>query len=203
MKSLLDVLFVRDKHVCPWWCCFTFDNPIRRLFHDPVGILSPYVGPGNTAIDIGPGMGFFTVAMCGLVGADGRVIAVDIQERMLESLSRRVRRRNLADRLETHLATPVGLGIASRADFILRRVATQSGLYPGVMISHHDLRRTFGHLAHEAGLDLVQLQHLQGHQSVDMTAHYIGLDAERMREGLQRFAAFMVEKGVFQELGGN
>lgn len=92
---------------------------------------------------------------------------------------------------------------ASRADFILRRVATQSGLYPGVMISHHDLRRTFGHLAHEAGLDLVQLQHLQGHQSVDMTAHYIGLDAERMREGLQRFAAFMVEKGVFQELGGN
>ncbi len=119
MKSFLDVLFVRDKHVCPWWCCFTFDNPIRRLFHDPVGILSPYVRPGNTAIDIGPGMGFFTVAMCGLVGADGRVIAVDIQGRMLESLSRRVRRRNLADRLETHLATPVGLGIASRADFIL------------------------------------------------------------------------------------
>jgi hypothetical protein len=41
MKNILDVLLVRDKHVCPWWCCFTFDNPIRRLFHNPVGILSP------------------------------------------------------------------------------------------------------------------------------------------------------------------
>jgi ubiquinone/menaquinone biosynthesis C-methylase UbiE len=119
VKSILDVLFVRDRHVCPWWCCFTFDNPIRRLFHDPVRILSSYLGPGSTAIDIGPGMGFFTVAMCGLVGDSGRVIAVDVQERMLESLSRRVRRHNLGDRLETHVATSEALGIASRADFIL------------------------------------------------------------------------------------
>lgn len=119
MKSVLDVLFVRDKHVCPWWCCFTFDNPIRRLFHDPIRILSPYVKPGNTAIDIGPGMGFFTVALCDLVGPKGRVIAVDIQERMLQSLSLRVARHSLADRLQTHLASPEEFGVASRADFIL------------------------------------------------------------------------------------
>jgi len=88
---------------------------------------------------------------------------------------------------------------ATRADFLLRRAAQRAGLYPTVMVSHHDLRRTFGRLSHEAGLDLVQLQHLYGHQSVDMTAHYIGLDAERMREGLQRYAAFL---GDATALGG-
>ena len=119
MKNILDVLFVRDKHVCPWWCCFTFDNPIRRLFHDPIRILSPYVRPGNTAIDIGPGMGFFTVAMCDLVGPNGKVIAIDVQERMLKGLSQRVSRHNLADRLMTHLASPEEFGVTSRADFIL------------------------------------------------------------------------------------
>ena len=119
MKNILDVILVRGEHVCPWWCCFTFDNPIRRLFHDPIRILSPYVRPGSTAVDIGPGMGFFTVAMCDLVGPKGKVIAIDVQERMLKGLSQRVRRHNLADRLTTHLASPEEFGISSLADFIL------------------------------------------------------------------------------------
>jgi ubiquinone/menaquinone biosynthesis C-methylase UbiE len=77
------------------------------------------VRPGNTAIDIGPGMGFFTVAMCDLVGPNGKVIAIDVQERMLKGLSQRVSRHNLADRLLTHLASPQDFGVTSLADFIL------------------------------------------------------------------------------------
>jgi hypothetical protein len=50
---------INTKHVCPWWLCFTFDNAIRKIIHDPVKILSPYVHKGNTAIDIGSGMGCF------------------------------------------------------------------------------------------------------------------------------------------------
>ena len=119
MKKLLDVLFVRSDHVCPWWCCFTFDNPIRRLFHNPSRIVSPYIRQGNTVIDIGPGMGYFTGAMCKLVGKRGRVIAVDIQQKMLDSLKKRVARQGLADRLKTQLAGPNRFGVADKADFIL------------------------------------------------------------------------------------
>jgi len=25
MRNPLERLFVRGGHVCPWWCCFTFD----------------------------------------------------------------------------------------------------------------------------------------------------------------------------------
>jgi hypothetical protein len=31
MKNPLDYIFIREPHICPWWCCFTFDNPIRRI----------------------------------------------------------------------------------------------------------------------------------------------------------------------------
>lgn len=75
----------------------------------------------------------------------------------------------------------------SGADAVLQRAARRAGFAAiGVKVSHHDLRRTFGRLAHEAGMDLVQLKNLFGHSSIDMTVHYIGLDATRMREGLLR-----------------
>jgi integrase len=54
----------------------------------------------------------------------------------------------------------------------------------GFRVSHHDLRRTFGRIAHSSGMDLVQLKNLLGHASLEMSVHYIGLDLERMRQGL-------------------
>ncbi len=75
----------------------------------------------------------------------------------------------------------------SGADQLLQRAVRRSGLQrAGVRVSHHDLRRTFGRLAHESGMDLVQLKNLYGHASLEMTVHYIGLDSEAMRDGLER-----------------
>ena len=57
MSKISDLVFVRDKHVCPWWCCFTFDNIFRKLIHNPYKILSPYIKEGDTILDVGSGMG--------------------------------------------------------------------------------------------------------------------------------------------------
>ncbi len=57
--------------------------------------------------------------LCELVGDKGRVIAVDIQQRMLDALVSRVRRQGFADRLEAHLASAEELGITSQVDFVL------------------------------------------------------------------------------------
>lgn len=80
----------------------------------------------------------------------------------------------------------------SGADLMLRRAANRAG-FPslGLRVSHHDLRRTFGRLAHKAGMDLVQLKNLYGHNSLDQTVHYIGLDEDEMRAGLDRLASFI------------
>lgn len=78
---------------------------------------------------------------------------------------------------------------ASGADLLLERAAVRAGFRTeGVRVSHHDLRRTFGRIAHASGMDLVQLKNMLGHTSVEMTVHYIGLDAERMRTGLTRMS---------------
>ncbi|MGP8158443.1 MAG: tyrosine-type recombinase/integrase [Thermoplasmata archaeon] len=80
----------------------------------------------------------------------------------------------------------------SGADVVLRRASRRAG-FPrlGLQVSHHDLRRTFGRLAHKAGMDLVQLKNLYGHTSLDQTVHYIGLDEDEMRVGLTRLATFI------------
>jgi cyclopropane fatty-acyl-phospholipid synthase-like methyltransferase len=116
---MFDKLFVRGKHVCPSWLCFTFDNWLRKKFHDPGKIVAPYIRTGATVVDIGPGMGYFTIPMCRLVGGGGRVIAVDIQERMLKGIQRRASAAGLAGNLTTHLSRSDDFGLAVQADFVL------------------------------------------------------------------------------------
>jgi len=40
-------------------------------------------------------------------------------------------------------------------------------------------------------MDLVQLKNLYGHSSLDQTVHYIGLDEDEMRAGLNKLANFI------------
>jgi ubiquinone/menaquinone biosynthesis C-methylase UbiE len=108
-----------NKHVCPWWLCFTFDNPIRKIIHDPIKILSSYIHEGDTAIDIGPGMGYFTIPLAQMVGSTGCVTAIDIQSKMLSALMERANKKGVAERIKTHLASPESIGIHKKADFIL------------------------------------------------------------------------------------
>ena len=119
MRNILGTALVRQKHICPWWLCFTFDNPLRRLVHNPAAILGGLVRSGDTVLDVGPGMGYFTIPLAGLVGPSGRVIAADIQQKMLDALLRRARRRGIADRIQIHLSTPESIGIDQKVDFVL------------------------------------------------------------------------------------
>lgn len=119
MRNLLDIILARDQHVCPWWCCFTFDNPLRKLVHDPIKILGPFVREGFTAVDIGPGMGYFTIPLCRLVGPAGKVMAVDIQQQMLTGLSKRAAKAGVSRQLRTVLSTSEGFTLDEKADFVL------------------------------------------------------------------------------------
>ncbi|MBW2285086.1 MAG: methyltransferase domain-containing protein [Deltaproteobacteria bacterium] len=110
---------LKTEHVCPWWLAYTFDNPIRGMFHHPGKILGQYIRPGHTVADIGCGMGFFSLGMARLVGPAGRVIAIDMQEKMLDTVLRRAKRAGLADRIRAHRCEPNRLGIPESLDFAL------------------------------------------------------------------------------------
>jgi ubiquinone/menaquinone biosynthesis C-methylase UbiE len=98
--------------VCPWWLGYWLASPIRRLWHDPAKILAPYVRAGMTVVEPGPGMGFFTLELARMVGPAGRVVAVDLQPKMLDVLRRRLAKAGLAERVECRQAEPYSLGLA-------------------------------------------------------------------------------------------
>jgi len=106
-------------YVCPWWGGFFIDNRLRRLLHKPEKILAPYLEPGMTAIDFGCGMGVFSIAMARMVGDAGRVIAVDVQEKMLEVLGKRAEKAGVAQRIRTHRCPPDSIGVDDQVDFVL------------------------------------------------------------------------------------
>jgi ubiquinone/menaquinone biosynthesis C-methylase UbiE len=63
-------------------------------------------------VEPGCGMGFFTLELARMVGPAGKVVAVDLQPRMLSGLARRARRAGLADRIEMRRASGDRLGLA-------------------------------------------------------------------------------------------
>jgi SAM-dependent methyltransferase len=111
-----------SQRVCPWWFGYFLASPLRRLAINPAKLLAPYVRDGMTVLEPGPGMGFFTLELARLVGPRGRVLAVDIQPRMLDRLKRRAAKAGLLQRVDARLSTPDSLGLAGLAgavDFAL------------------------------------------------------------------------------------
>jgi len=101
--------------VCPWWLGYLLACPLRRLVQNPERLLAPHLRPGMTVLDIGPGMGFFTLPAARLVGERGRVVAVDLQPRMITSLTRRAQHAGLADRVDARICAPGDLGVSDLA----------------------------------------------------------------------------------------
>lgn len=110
---------IMAKHVCPWWLAYTFDNPLRALFHKPEKILRPYLGPGMTAIDLGCGMGYFSIGMAKMVGDHGKIIAVDLQPQMLDTLNKRAIKAGVGHRITTFLCDEKNIGLHEKVDFAL------------------------------------------------------------------------------------
>jgi len=87
--------------VCCWWHAYL------------------YVRTGMRALDLGCGMGFFTLAMARMVGPRGRVVAVDVQPQMLVVLERRARQAGVLGRIEGRLSQAGRLPLDGRVDFAL------------------------------------------------------------------------------------
>ena len=109
----------KTPFTCPWWLLFTFDNPMRSLIHNPCKMLKGLIQPGDTALDVGCGMGYLSLPMAQLVGQQGKVIAADLQEQMLDGLRRRAQHASCAERIHPLLCSPDRIGLTEPLDFAL------------------------------------------------------------------------------------
>jgi 2-polyprenyl-3-methyl-5-hydroxy-6-metoxy-1,4-benzoquinol methylase len=99
------------EHLCPVWVGHLLASPLRKLFNNPKKTLGQHVIDGMTALDIGCAMGFFSLPLAEMVGAKGKVICIDLQERMIEVLEKRARKSGLSERIQTHLCGKDSLGL--------------------------------------------------------------------------------------------
>ncbi|MDA8432969.1 MAG: class I SAM-dependent methyltransferase [Nitrospiraceae bacterium] len=100
-----------SHRVCPWWLGYLLASPLRRLLQNPTEIVKPYVSAGMSVLDIGCGMGFFSLPLAELVGKRGKVICVDLQEKMIGGLRRRAEKAGLSDRIDARVCNKDSLGV--------------------------------------------------------------------------------------------
>ena len=80
------------KFPMPQFLANLIDNPLRRKIQPPseMPILHGIL-PGMTVLEVGPGNGRYTIETARRVGSAGKVIAIDIEPKMIERVLRRAR----------------------------------------------------------------------------------------------------------------
>jgi ubiquinone/menaquinone biosynthesis C-methylase UbiE len=84
--------------------------------------VGPYVREGMNVLDVGCGMGFFSVPLAKLVGGTGKVVCIDLQDKMIRGLIRRAEKAGVAERIDARVCGQKSLGIgdiAGSIDFVL------------------------------------------------------------------------------------
>ena len=173
-----------EHGVCPWWVGYLLTSPLRRWLQDPAAIVGPFVSEGMTVLEPGPGMGFFTLELARRVGPKGRVVAIDVQPKMLAGLTKRAARAGLSDRIEVRLPKGEHLGVedyAGQVGFALAFAMVHEVSNPAAFFGDiHNALKSGGRLlfaepaghvrakAFEASLDLARNAGLviEGHPSI-------------------------------------
>jgi len=106
------------KRLCPVWVGYLLASPLRKLIQNPKKILGPHVKEGMMVLDIGCAMGFFSLPLAQMVGTDGEVLCVDVQEKMIKSLEKRAQKTGLSNRIETHKCHTNSLGLENHKEKI-------------------------------------------------------------------------------------
>jgi SAM-dependent methyltransferase len=88
-----------------------FDDPERDAWQQPAVVVdSMRIAPGSTVVDLGAGTGYFVGALSERVGPGGKVLALDVEAKMIEFLRRRAEAEQLAN-VEPRLVAPDDPGL--------------------------------------------------------------------------------------------
>jgi SAM-dependent methyltransferase len=105
----------KDRH----FPVFIFNNFIRRLFENPKRH-NVYVEQGHVVADLGCGPGFFTFPLAEGVGSQGKVFAVDSDEKAIRVVKKIATRKN-HDNIDAHTSSAAQLRFIGdeSVDFVL------------------------------------------------------------------------------------
>ena len=98
LHTLLRIIRHFYKFPMPQFLANAIDNPLRRRIQPPLDMPRRHgIRAGMTVLEVGPGNGRYTVEAARAVGDTGKVIAVDIEPKMIERVSRRAQAEGIAN----------------------------------------------------------------------------------------------------------
>jgi len=108
----------KDK-VCPIEKSGLLLSKVRKLVHNPKKMFAPYLGKGDSVLEIGCGPGYFTLPMARMAGGSGKVYALDLQKGMLDIVEKRAKEAGLQGNIESVLASATDFRLPQKVDFAL------------------------------------------------------------------------------------
>ncbi|HPN36953.1 MAG TPA: methyltransferase domain-containing protein [Melioribacteraceae bacterium] len=106
-------------NVCPVELSGSLDNKLRKIFQNPKKILNGFLREGIKVADIGCGPGFFTIEIAKIVGNNGKVYAVDLQEGMLQKVKAKIKDTELQNIVVPIKCAEDKIEIPEEVDFML------------------------------------------------------------------------------------
>ena len=104
LHTIIRIIRYFYKFPMPEFLANLIDNPLRRKFQPPSDMpIRHGIEPGMTVLEVGPGNGRYTVETARRVGSTGRVIAIDIEPKMIERVLQRAQAEGITN-LEAKVA---------------------------------------------------------------------------------------------------
>lgn len=123
------------------------DSKFRKWAQNPEKILKNVVKEGMIALDFGCGTGFFTIRIAEMVGESGKVIAVDVQEGMLEKLRGKIKGGEIEKRIMVRKNEKDKIGISEKVDFVLAFYVLHEVTTPNQILEEiYSILKPNGHL---------------------------------------------------------
>ncbi len=132
------------KFPIPHFLTNLIDNPIRRRIQPPESTPTRHgIRTGMRVLEVGPGNGTYTLATGQAVGEEGRVVAIDIEPRIIEKLKQRVELEG-AGNIEVRIADVHKLPFPE-ASFDVIYMITVIGEIPSPGEAMHEFHRVLRH----------------------------------------------------------
>lgn len=108
-----------NTHIMSHKYSWTLSNKLRNWAQPPIKLLDDNIKPGMKVLDFGCGNGYMTFPLVNLVGENGTVFAVDLQQEMLEQLMRRSKAHHNNNKIVFHQCESEAINLKTTVDAVV------------------------------------------------------------------------------------